>query len=103
MSAYSTYSEITSPQSLTPATPASSHSNTQSQNYDDSHTPRKFRLIDSIYNQTEEMELENELADELLLLGIDEPVCYAQAVKEKHWRAAMDSEISAIKKTTHGA
>ena len=56
--------------------------------------PRKFRLLGEIYDVTEETELE----DELLLMGIDEPVNYDQACKEKEWRSAMESEIKSIEK-----
>lgn len=45
-----------------------------------------------------ELLLANELADELLLAGIDEPTCYAQAIKEQHWKNAMDCEIEAIER-----
>lgn len=60
--------------------------------HDGSEPPCKFRLISDIYNETEE----DDIADELLLAGIDEPVCYSQAIKEQHWKEAMDCEISAI-------
>lgn len=35
--------------------------------YDDSTTPKKFRPLSDIYNETEEIEIE----DELMLMGID--------------------------------
>lgn len=47
------------------------------ENYDDSVTPRNFRLIEDVYQETEEVEIE----DELLLMGIDEPSSYSHAVK----------------------
>lgn len=62
--------------------------------YDVSEPPRRFRLINDIYNETEA----EELADELLLAGIDEPVCYNQAINEQHWKEAMDCEIEAIER-----
>lgn len=48
--------------------------------YDGSKSPRKFRLIADIYNETEG----DEIYDALLLAGIDEPICYLQAEKEQH-------------------
>lgn len=39
-----------------------------------------------------------ELEDELLLMGIDEPVNYSQACTEKEWRKAMEIEIESIEK-----
>ena len=44
------------------------------------------------------MELDEELADELLFAGVDEPVHFKQAVKENCWRQAMDCEMEAIEK-----
>ena len=61
---------------------------------DGSNSPRNFRLISDIYNETEEIEITNEL----LLAGIDEPVCYGQAIKEDAWKNAMDCEIEAIER-----
>ncbi|WCJ34767.1 Retrovirus-related Pol polyprotein from transposon TNT 1-94 [Euphorbia peplus] len=55
---------------------------------------RRFRRLSDIYDHTEEIEL----AEELLLLGIDEPVVYEQAVKSKVWKVAMQSEIDSIEK-----
>lgn len=43
-----------------------------------------------------------ELKNELLLLGVDEPVSYDQAVTEKAWKMAMKSEIDSIENTTRG-
>lgn len=40
--------------------------------------PRRFRQIREVYNDTEEVELH----DELMLMGVDEPVCCSQAVKK---------------------
>lgn len=55
---------------------------------------RKFRLLSNIYNETEEVELE----EEMLLLSIDEPVCYSQAATKKEWKSAMQQEIDSIEK-----
>lgn len=62
--------------------------------YDDSATPRRFRFLPSIYGNTTEIELE----EELLLMGIDEPVCFEQAIKDHVWKDSIDKEISSIKK-----
>lgn len=55
---------------------------------------QNFRLISDIYDETQEIELENEL----LLLGIDEPSNYSQAAEEQAWVEAMKSEIDAIER-----
>lgn len=60
--------------------------------YDGSEPPRHFRLLSDIYNETEEVD------EELLMAGVDEPVCFSQAVKETEWKEAMDCEISAIER-----
>lgn len=65
-----------------------------SKNYDDSSTPKKFRSIASIYNETEEVELN----DELLFVGMEEPVFYKDASKDREWRIAMDKEMESIEK-----
>lgn len=47
------------------------------ENYDDSREPRKKRLISEVYNDTEEMVLEEELfLEELFLMGVEEPSNY---------------------------
>lgn len=38
------------------------------------------------------------MADELLLMGIDEPVCFEQAVEDDVWKEAMNREIDSIQK-----
>ncbi|XP_074377233.1 uncharacterized protein LOC141718750 [Apium graveolens] len=57
-------------------------------NYDDNTTPKKFRSIRSIYQTLDD--------EELHLMGIDEPVNYAQAVKDVKWRDAMKQEMNSI-------
>lgn len=59
---------------------------------DSSSEPSRFRSLESIYEETEEIEA----ADELLLSEIDEPVTYDQAVKAKAWKLAMQNEIDSI-------
>lgn len=56
--------------------------------------PRKFRLLTDVYNDTEEIEL----PDDMLLLGIEEPANFEQAVKEPEWQKAMQVEMDAIEK-----
>lgn len=60
----------------------------------ESTEPRKFRLLSDIYNETEEIEI----ADEMLMLSVEEPSSYSHAEKDKEWRAAMEREIDAIEK-----
>ncbi|KAL8100346.1 hypothetical protein AgCh_032555 [Apium graveolens] len=60
--------------------------------YDDSIEPKKFRPLSEIYNDTEEVELD----EEYWLMGIDEPVNYAQAVKDVNWQKAMKQEMNSI-------
>lgn len=55
---------------------------------------RKSRLLSDIYNETSEVELE----EELLLTGIDEPNCYEQALKEPGWVEAMKIKLEAIER-----
>lgn len=59
-----------------------------------SSEPGRFRLISDVYNDTEEVEL----SDELLFLGIEEPENFEQATKEPVWKKAMQSEMNAIEK-----
>lgn len=59
-----------------------------------SEQPRRFRLLSEIYDETQEVEIE----DELLLCGIDEPSDYEQAKGEKMWEQAMENEIEAIER-----
>lgn len=56
---------------------------------------RRYRNLNEIYNVTEPIELDEE---ELLVMGIDEPVNYSQAAKEEKWRRAMKHEIDAVEK-----
>lgn len=60
--------------------------------YDDSTEPKRYRRLSDIYSNSEQVEVE----DELLLMGVDEPENYIQAVKEREWRIAMQNEIDSI-------
>lgn len=62
------------------------------ENYDDITELRRTRKMTDIYNDTEEMELD----EELYLMGVEEPANYNQAVKDKEWRKAMEKEIKSI-------
>ncbi|XP_074351878.1 uncharacterized protein LOC141691029 [Apium graveolens] len=63
--------------------------------YDGSEPPKNFRLLGDIYNETEEMEIADEL---LMLAGVDEPANFKQANKEGVWKVAMECEIEAIER-----
>lgn len=65
-----------------------------SENYDDSTEPRRTRNLADIYNDTEEVELD----EELYLMGIEEPANYKEAVKDREWKKAMEKEIESIEK-----
>lgn len=64
------------------------------ENYDDSREPKKTRLISEIYNDTEEMVLE----EELFLMGVEEPSNYKEAAKDRNWKRAMEAELDSIEK-----
>ena len=61
---------------------------------DASSEPKRFRSLSDVYNSTEAIEL----ADEMLLLGIDDPVTYEQAARDNVWKEAMHNEIEAIER-----
>ena len=50
--------------------------------------------MSKIYDETEQVEI----PDELLHLGVDEPMNYAQASQKKEWRRAMEQELEAIER-----
>ncbi|KAL8098263.1 hypothetical protein AgCh_031140 [Apium graveolens] len=81
---------VTIPQ--TPGTGESNFESEPSSTSSSSTEPVKFRLLSDIYEETPEVELENEL----LLTGIDEPSNFSQAVIEGTWKKAMEQEIEAI-------
>ncbi|KAL8154922.1 hypothetical protein AgCh_000326 [Apium graveolens] len=66
----------------------------ESSDTEENSGPRRFRLLEEIYDETEEVEIEYEL----LLLGVDEPLNYSQAARKKEWEDAMKVEIDAIEK-----
>ena len=92
-----------SPYQMSPNTHATSQMSQSSQSSEQSNggtessqstEPRNFRLLSDIYNETEEIELE----DDLLLLSVEEPSNYYKAAKKKEWEIAMKHEIDSIEK-----
>lgn len=71
-----------------------SRSGYSSETSGNSSEPRHFRLLNDIYNETEEIEI----TDELLWIGVEEPTTYEQAKESEHWKEAMRVEIEQIKK-----
>ena len=59
-----------------------------------SSTPRNFRLLSDIYDDTEQLEI----ADDLLLLSVEEPSNFEEASQEIEWKKAMESELESIEK-----
>lgn len=59
-----------------------------------SSEPKKFRLLSDVYNDTVEIELD----EDMLFLSVEEPSSYSQASEEKEWRQAMQNEIDSIEK-----
>lgn len=57
-------------------------------------TPVRFISVSDIYENIDVIELE----EELLLLSVEEPVSYQQAVNENSWKEAMRKEIEAIER-----
>ena len=62
----------------TPPLSQASVSRINRDNYDDSTKPKKFRSISEVYNEIEEVMLD----EELYIMGIDEPVNNKQAEKD---------------------
>ncbi|XP_074351811.1 uncharacterized protein LOC141690959 [Apium graveolens] len=77
----------------TPVTVQNS-TNEYASNVSEDSEPRRFRSLSDIYNNTEEIDT----SDELLLMGVDEPVNYTQASRKKEWRRAMEQELEAIER-----
>lgn len=94
--AHSNEEEPTTPGNETVMTSSSEtgESSTHSRSTSSSSEPKKFRLLSEIYDETEEVETENEL----LLLGTDEPNNYREAAAEQAWERAMENEIDAIER-----
>lgn len=56
--------------------------------------PDKFRLLSDVYNDTEKIDL----PEEMMLLGVEEPSSFDQAVKDTEWKNAIRVEMEAIEK-----
>ena len=54
-------------------------SNTDSSASSGSSEPRKLRPLTEVYDTTHDIELSDELIEELMFLGVEEPVNYNQA------------------------
>lgn len=78
-------------QTVTPQTQKDTQ-NSEAEDSSGSSEPKKFRSISDIYNETEEIELD----DELLLMGIDEPRNYSEAAKDRNWRQAIMREMESV-------
>lgn len=66
----------------------------EDENVDGSTEPKKYRSVTEIYNSSEPIELQ----EELLFMGVEEPINFGQDNKEKCWRQAMKNEIDAIER-----
>lgn len=88
------------PEPPSPTTPVNTTISSGGENMDTSATsdhseqPMKFRSLADIYADSTEVELE----EELFLMGIDEPVCFEQAITADVWKVAMETELNSIEK-----
>lgn len=57
-----------------------------------SSEPRNFRRLSDVYRETDVVELD----DDMLLLGIEEPASFEQAIKDSEWIKAMKTEMDAV-------
>lgn len=62
------------------------------ENFDDSTEPKKFRSLNDVYNESEQVTLD----EELYLMGIDEPANFREAAIDNNWKKAMKQEIESI-------
>ncbi|KAL8109498.1 hypothetical protein AgCh_025557 [Apium graveolens] len=60
--------------------------------YDDSAELKGIINLSEIYNETEEQQLD----EELYLMGIEEPMNFVQAAKDINWKLAMKKEMQSI-------
>ncbi|XP_074360140.1 uncharacterized protein LOC141700219 [Apium graveolens] len=66
-----------------------------SSDVDTDSAPKHYRSLNEIYDETQEIELEDE---ELMLTGMDEPRSFTKTASEHHWREAMECEITAVER-----
>ncbi|XP_074342684.1 uncharacterized protein LOC141680325 [Apium graveolens] len=87
----------------TPQASLSTNMSSQSHSQDDigssvssssNEQPHSYRKLDEIYINTTAIQLE----EELLLMGIDEPFCFEQAIVDDVWKQAMTEKIKSIEK-----
>lgn len=64
------------------------------ENYDDSIEPRRTRLLQDVYNDFEEIKMD----EELYLMETEERANFEEASKKKSWKRAMEAEIDSIEK-----
>jgi hypothetical protein len=64
----------------------------------DEDVPVKYRSINDIYQDSEEVELPSGTDVEAMLAVMEEPANFQDAVANENWVAAMDSEIQSISK-----
>lgn len=57
--------------------------------------PKRFRLLSELYDETEEIETDEEL---LMIRNDDEPTTYREASKRRVWIEAMNAEIASIER-----
>lgn len=74
--------------------PQSTRVNANLEDHDESVEPRCYRPLVDMYNESEPVELD----EELMVMGVEEPQNYEQAVKKKYWRLAMQRELESIEK-----
>ncbi|XP_074364155.1 uncharacterized protein LOC141704906 [Apium graveolens] len=60
----------------------------------ESSEPRRYRPLHEIYNETEMIEM----IDEVMLLKVEEPTHYSEAVSEQEWVEAMKTEVEMSEK-----
>lgn len=85
-------SEVGGAENNTP--PHSPVTSTSRDDHDESGEPRRYRSLVDVYNETEPVEVE----EELMFMGVEEPQNFEQAVKERSWRSAMHKELESIEK-----
>ncbi|KAL8156038.1 hypothetical protein AgCh_001204 [Apium graveolens] len=79
-----------------PVTPLTHDSSTRlaPENYDDSREPGNTRLISEVYNDTEEMVLE----EGIFLMGVEESSNYRETANDRNWKRGMEAELDFIDK-----
>ncbi|XP_074322754.1 uncharacterized protein LOC141659724 [Apium graveolens] len=69
-------------------------SNSGASTESESH-PRQYRSLNDIYAETEPIKLAEE---ELIILGVDEPITYSKVAQDEKWIKAMKLEIDSVEK-----